>query len=839
MIRPRSRISGQIRKLRSASGGRARKGEPAVLPARMESAATGDLKQIWFSYFADRGWKPLDFQKEAWRKFAGGADLIVSVPTGSGKTLAAYGGAFMALSPGPGYRVVYVTPLRALVRDIQRALADVSRVTRAPVYVEGRTGDLRAGDDDAEAQVLVTTPESLSAMLARHDANETFGAVATVIVDEAHEIFSSKRGSLLELDLAYLRTLSPDARTIVVSATVANPFDVARRANPRANFELVNETAAKSSRIRALETASGSPLGYFGFAGIRCAPDVMRALSPDTVKILFANTRAQAEGWFAALQALNVDGRLKIALHHGSIDRAQRILVENELKSADLNLMVATSSLELGVDFPAVESVFQVGTSKKVTRAVQRAGRGFHAPGKRSELVVIPTSVFDVFEIEALNALIQTKTLEPIAAPHQPLDVLSQFLQTRATREGFTVAEAKALMRDTVSFRDVGDPALEAILKFLVSGGAALGAYPNFHKLEVGHDGRYRFADRRLARRHLFNVGTIVDSSRVQVKYLAGGYVGSLDEGFVSRLSKGDVFSFAGKTLEYVWLRDMTLSVRVALRKPEHLSVWGGSSLPISQQLSGEITHALQRVARNSHDPYWTSVLNLQSQLSKIPDPDEILIERFKTRDGFHTFLYFFEGRLSHEGIGHLLAYRISRQRPLSFSIACNDYGIELMSAGRYPDDQEILDACREVKSLERDVVASLNFPELSKRKFREVAAIAGLAYQRAPGREGVDRHLQISTGTLFDILKKYDPGHPLVEQAENEVLQTQLDLPRIRDAFRRFARSRFSFVETPALTPFALPVYLERVRSRVSTESLEYKIARLQQKTLKAAHAD
>lgn len=794
-----------------------------------------EANKLILKFFSKNEWATLPFQKLAWKKYAEGYDLLINVPTGSGKTYAAYMQPLVdILTDGTqlqGYRILYISPLRALVRDIQQALIDVSEALHVPIQVDVHMSDAKINTKSKNSlgQVLVTTPESFGLLMANPNKEIFFKNLKTIIVDEAHDIFSSKRGSLLELDLAHLRSFA-SFRKVVVSATMSNGLQLASRVDPKADYFKVSTKIKRRVHIDILPNETSNKLGYFGFMGLHFIHQILSRLNLNASHILFANTRSQAESWFRRLREVATSSDLSIELHHGSLDRDERHRVESDLKTGKIDLLVATSSLELGVDFPEVENIFQIGSPKSAARAIQRAGRGFHKPEQASYFTIIPTSVFDYVECLALNKLLETGQIEPVESPKFPIDVLIQYLQTRAIGDGFRKEEIFKEISSTVSFNEITYAQFESYLNFLVSGSPALVAYPNFLKLhEV--DGYIKFVDRVQQRRHMLNMGTIVDNVGVRVKYLKGGFVGSLDEAFVARLKKGDLFSFAGRVLKVVSLKDLVLTVRLSDGKPKHVATWQGSHLSLNSLLSEEMRHVLDQVVLDPSilEPSIRKVFELQKSVSAIPRQSELLIEQLKTKDGYHSFIYTFEGRSANEGIGHLLAYRLSILHPDTFTVSCNDFGIEILTQNRWPEEKDFLKIFTlSPKELEQDIVQTFNYPEIAKRKFREVASISGLVQSRQFTGAKTDRQVQISSSVLFDVLKKYDPENILIKQSEIEVLSTHLNLSRIRKAFERFNQQKLLIRPIKRLSPFSFPLYVERVRTNISTEKLESRIERI-----------
>jgi ATP-dependent Lhr-like helicase len=746
--------------------------------------------------------------------------------------------------------VLYITPLRAVARDIELALraplADLGVLSRSArdrgLRVEGRTGDtgssLRARQRERLPEVLVTTPESLSLMLTWPDARERLGGVRAVIVDEWHELLSSKRGTQTELALARLRRFNPQLRTWGLSATLDNLHDAARALAGAAEREpeIISASVDRPVFIDSVLPAGDARLPWAGHLGLAMLPAVLGAIDPAVSTLIFTNTRSQAERWHAAILAARPEWEPILGLHHGSVDRTMRERVEAGLKDGSVRLCVATSSLDLGVDFAPVERVFQVGSVKGVARTVQRAGRSGHRPGAACRVLCVPTHGLELLEIAAVRRAVAAGESEPREALRKPLDVLSQHMVTCALGGGFDANELFDEVRAAWSYRDLERAEFDWTLALVEHGGTALRAYPEYRKVvrDVA-SGRYGIATQRLAALHRLNVGTITSEASVSVQYVSGKRLGSIEEGFIANLDPGEVFTFAGKNLELARVRDMTALVRPAKKKPTLTPVWGGTRLPISESLGRAVRAELERVGRaiergeesalDAESAAAVPILRAQRGMSKIPLADELLVEVMTTPEGEHVFVYPFEGRLVHSGIAAILALRLGRLKPSTFAIASNDYGFELLSARGTGAAGLLSPAAFTLEGLLDDTLASLNMSELARRQFREVARVAGLVVQNHPGQSKSSRQLQASSGLLYDVLSEFDPGNLLVEQARREVLERQFERSRLARAMERLAalasRGAMTVREVERPTPLGFPLVIERVGARLSSESI------------------
>jgi ATP-dependent Lhr-like helicase len=548
--------------------------------------------------------------------------------------------------------------------------------------------------------------------------------------------------------------------------------------------------------------------------------------------LVFTNVRSQAETWYQLLLNARPDWAGSIALHHGSLDKGVREWVEAGLKAGTLRAVVATSSLDLGVDFLPVERVLQIGSAKGVARLLQRAGRSGHQPGRASRVTLVPTNTLELVEAVAARRAALAGRVESRAPPDAPLDVLVQHLVSIALGGGFVADELLAEVRSAWSYRDLADEAWAWALDFVVRGGDSLHAYPEYRRVVVGADGRHVVTDRGIALRHRLQVGTIVADAAMQVKWLTGGTLGHIEESFIARLKAGDCFVFGGRVLEYVRTQDMAAYVRKASRSRGIVPAWSGGRMPLSSELADATLDVLAGCAQGDWlEPELRSagpMLRAQAKLSALPTPRTLLVERLRSREGHHLFMYPFAGRLVHLGLASLFAWRLARDRPNTFSLSVNDYGLELLAAEepelRALDDGSLFDG----RELLHDVLASLNSGELAQRRFREIARVAGLVFGGYPGAPKSTRQLQASSSLFFEVFRKHDPGNRLLGQAEGEVLAQELEIGRLRAALQRMRRLQPVRVELRAPGPFSLALMVERFREQLSTEKLADRLDRI-----------
>jgi ATP-dependent helicase Lhr and Lhr-like helicase len=826
-------------------------------------------------WFASRGWAPFEFQREVWRAYLAGESGLIHAATGTGKTYAAWMGPVLEWlaeeaerkasgavpestakarskqkTLAPPLRVLWITPLRALAGDTEEALRAPLTDLKLPWRLESRTGDtsakLRARQRTSLPTALVTTPESLALLISRDDARELFTDLRAVIVDEWHELMGTKRGVQTELSLARLRAWRPEMRTWGLSATIGN-LEEARESllgvgPTRPKSRVVRGLVPKQVVVDALIPPTLERFPWAGHLGTQMLPQVLEAIEEGESSIVFTNTRSQTEIWFQAILEARPLWAGEIALHHGSLDRKTREFVEDGLRSGRLRCVVATSSLDLGVDFSPVDRVLQIGSPKGVARLLQRAGRSGHRPGVDSRVTCVPTHALELIEVAAARDGVEAGSVESRLPVDRPLDLLAQHVVTVALGGGFRSDELKAEVRSTRAYAGLEDDEWAWVLDFVTRGGEALRAYPEFQRV-VERDGVYVVEDRQVARRHRMAIGTIVSDAAITVQYLRGARLGSVEESFIARLKPGDRFVFSGKPLEFVRVRDMKAWVRKASSTKGAIPRWMGARMPLSTELASALRRRLEEAGKGVYrGPEMEAVrpiLEIQARWSRIPDADELLVERVKTREGHHLFFFPFEGRLVHEGLAALLAYRISRLAPITFTMASNDYGIELLSADEAPLEEALAAGLLRPENLLEDVPASLNATEMARRQFREIARVAGLVFQGYPHAGKSARQLQASSGLFFEVFTKYDPGNLLVTQAHREVLERQLESSRLGRTLERLAASKVVVTEPRRTPPLAFPLLVDRTREAVTSESLSDRVRKMQVRLERAADDD
>jgi ATP-dependent helicase Lhr and Lhr-like helicase len=809
-----------------------------------------DFAKQWFSA---RGWKPFAFQKQVWAAVKQGQSGLLHASTGAGKTYAVWFGALnryanpLAPVEKPRKRkpaaepltVLWVTPMRALAADTARALEVTLQDLQIPWNVGLRTGDTSASERARQSRrlptALITTPESLTLLLARADAQTALSTLRMIVVDEWHELLGNKRGVQLQLALARLRRWQPDLVVWGVSATLGNQPHAEQVLIPQGGISVQGQSA-KGLRVDSLRPAAIERFPWAGHIGLKMLPQVVEELESSPSTLVFTNTRAQSEIWYQALLEARPDWAGLIALHHSSLSRDTRDWVERALKDGRLKAVVCTSSLDLGVDFLPVERVLQIGSAKGVARLMQRAGRSGHAPGRVSRVTLVPTHSLELIEAIAAQDAVAQRHIEPRESPHKPLDVLVQHLVSIALGGGFVPEDLYEEVRGAWAYRDLTPEDWMWALAFVRHGGLSLTAYPDYRRVEPDEKGVWRVPDARLARRHRMSIGTIVSDASIQLKFWSKGgggkQLGSVEEGFIARLKPGDGFLFAGRLLELVRVENMTAYVKRSTAKKAAVPRWNGGRMPLSSELAAAVVARFSAAASGEFvGPEMKALrplLEVQQQWSGLPTDKSLLAEVLKSREGWHLFLYPFAGRQVHLGLASLLAWRVSQRLAVTFSIAVNDYGLELLSATQVDWPEHLNAQLLSHEHLMADVLASLNAGELALRRFREIARIAGLVFAGYPGAPKSTRQVQASSGLFFQVFKQYDADNLLLAQAGEEVLREELDIRRLEQTLERIGRLRLDLHPIERPTPLAFPLLVERMRESMSSEKLADRIRRM-----------
>jgi ATP-dependent Lhr-like helicase len=704
-----------------------------------------------------------------------------------------------------------------------------------------RTGDTsqseRAKQKRQMPDLLITTPESLMLLLASKGYEKTFKNLTAIVVDEWHELLGSKRGVQMELALSRLKTVSKNLRIWGISATIGNLEEaqdvlLGMDTEFRKNSILIKSTQKSKIEVRSIIPKKMETFPWRGHLGLHLLEEIVPIIKASKTTLIFTNTRGQCEIWFQRILEKHPEFAGEIAMHHGSIGKDTRLWVEQAIRNESLKAVVATSSLDLGVDFAPVEIIIQIGGPKGVAKFLQRAGRSNHRPGEPSVIYFLPTHALELVEASALKRAVKEDVVEDRIPYLLSFDVLIQYLVTLAVGNGFFPKEIFPEIKSTFCFQGITEEQWNWCLNFITLGSQSLQAYDEYKKVEVTPEGLFKVESRQIAMMHRLSIGTIVSDSMMLVKYVSGGFIGTIEEWFISKMKPGDTFVFAGRTLELVRIRQMMAQVRKSSKKTAKVVSFLGGRLPLSSQMSKILREELQSEAdhkRNTPELKALShIFDRQERESIVPGENEFLIETFKTREGYHSLFYPFEGRFVHEAMSSLLAYRISLLSPITFSLAYNDYGFELLS-DQFLDIQTVLDNnLFSAEYLYEDLQKSLNATELARRKFRDIAVISGMVFQGYPNKVIKTKHLQSNSQLLFDVFRDYEPDNLLYLQAYRETFEHQLEEGRLRLALERINSQKIIWKQCEKATPFSFPIITDRLREKLSSEKLADRIKRM-----------
>ncbi|MBO0331208.1 ligase-associated DNA damage response DEXH box helicase [[Muricauda] lutisoli] len=816
-----------------------------------------ELFQIAENWFQDQNWKPFPFQKESWKAFLDGKHGLLNAPTGSGKTYALWFPIVLNyIKNHPNYKTkhkkglkaIWITPLRALSQEIKQSAERITKDLGTQMTVGIRTGDTsakeRAKMRTNMPDLLITTPESLQLLLSSKGYEKTFKDCSAIVVDEWHELLGTKRGVQMELGLSRLKTVCETLRIWGISATIGNLEQAREVLLGPSSPELENSILVKADLNKKITVKSIIPkemetFPWRGHLGLHLLDQVVPIINNSKTTLLFTNTRSQCEIWFQKILEKYPEFAGEMAMHHGSINKETRLWVEQAIRNESLKAVVCTSSLDLGVDFAPVETVIQIGGPKGVARFLQRAGRSGHRPGKESVIYFLPTHAIELVEASAMQKAVLNSAVEDRIPYLSSFDVLIQYLTTLAVSDGFYPDEIYPEIKQTFCYQTLTEEQWQWLLNFLVMGSQSLKSYDEYKKVEVEEDGRFKVNSRAVAMRHRFQIGTIVGDATISVRYQKGGYIGSIEEYFISKLSPGDVFTFAGRNLEFIRIKGMAAHVRNSKKRTNKVPSWMGGRLSFSAKMSELLRQELYTAALDFSDQS-AEIQALQPMFAKqreesiVPKPHQFLIETFKTRDGYHHMFYPFEGRAIHEGMSSLLAYRISLLAPITCSLAFNDYGFELLS-DREINIQEILDNnLFTPEYMLSDLQKSLNSNEMARRKFRDIAVISGMVFTGYPEKGIKMKHLQSSSELLFDVFRDFEDDNLLYQQAYTETFEHQLEEGRLRLALERIAQQEIIWKPCSQPTPLSFPIITDRLREKLSNEKLADRIKRMMAKLTK-----
>ncbi|MDA6068327.1 ligase-associated DNA damage response DEXH box helicase [Flavobacterium sp. AC] len=801
-------------------------------------------------WFQHQGWKPFPFQTQTWTAFLQGKNGLLNAPTGSGKTYALWLPIvlnYIKDNPNyktkhtPGLKAIWITPLRSLSVEIKQAAERVVNDLGTKMTVGIRSGDTSASERAKQKgkmpDLLVTTPESLQLLLATKGYDKIFANCTAIVIDEWHELLGTKRGVQTELGLSRLKAIAPKMRIWGISATIGNlqqAQEVLLGVDSDAyhNSVLIKAQIHKKIKVISIIPDKMETYPWRGHMGLHLIDEVAKIVKASKTTLIFTNVRSACEIWFQRLLEKYPEFAGEMAMHHGSINRETRLWVEQAIRDEELKVVVCTSSLDLGVDFAPVETIIQVGGPKGVARFLQRAGRSGHQPGKESVIYFLATHAIELIEASALKKAVEENVIEDRVPYLNSWDVLVQYLNTLAVSDGFLPDEIFKEVKGTFCYQAMTEENWNWILNFISNGSQSLQAYDEYKKVEIEEDGRFKINSRLIAMHHRMQIGTIVGDAVVNVKFMSGGYIGTIEEWFVSKLKPGDTFIFAGKQLELFRIRNMQVLVRKAdPKKKSKVVSWMGGRMALSAQMSELLRHELYRANTDDLSPELKALKPLftrQRKESIVPGDNQFLIENFKTREGYHAIFYPFEGRFVHEALASLLAYRISLLLPISFSLAYNDYGFELLSDQEI-DMQNVLDNnLFSTEYVHHDLQKSLNATEMARRKFRDIAVIAGLVFTGFPGKMVKTKHLQSGSQLLFEVFRDYEPDNLLFQQAYRETFEHQLEEGRLIMALERIEKQEIVWKQCLKPTPFSFPLITDRLREKLSSETLAERIKKM-----------
>lgn len=806
-----------------------------------------DIAENWFE---KQNWKPFAFQEQTWTAFLQGKNGLLNAPTGSGKTYALWIPIvlnYIKKNPDyrkkhkPGLKAIWITPLRALSVEIKQAAERVADDLGTQLTVAIRSGDTsaseRARQKSKMPDLLITTPESLQLLLATKEYAKTFKDCDAIVVDEWHELLGTKRGVQMELALSRLKTIAPNLKIWGISATIGNlelAQEVLLGTNSEAykNSVLIKAHIHKKINVLSIIPEKMETYPWRGHMGLHLIDEVAKIIRKSKTTLIFTNVRSACELWFQALLEKYPEFAGEMAMHHGSISKETRLWVENAIRNEELKVVICTSSLDLGVDFAPVETIIQIGGPKGVARFLQRAGRSGHQPGKQSNIYFLATHAMELIEASALKKAVRETIVEDRIPYLHSYDVLIQYLNTLAVSDGFFPEEIFREIQTTFCYQHFSKEHWQWILNFITNGSQSLQVYDEFKKVEIEEDGRFKINNRRIAMQHRMQIGTIVGDAVLNVKFLKGGFIGTVEEWFASKLKSGDTFTFAGKKLEFYKIKDMQVLVRKANAKKDSKTIsWMGGRMSFSAQMSELLRQELYKANTDDLTPELKALVPMferQRKESIVPNANQFLIETFKTREGYHAIFYPFEGRFVHEAMASLLSFRISLLFSITFSLAYNDYGFELLSDQQIDMEAVFDNNLFSTEYLHHDLQKSLNSTEMARRKFRDIAVISGLVFTGMPGKPVKTKHLQSGSQLLFEVFRDYEPDNLLLQQSYIETFEHQLEEGRLIQAMERINRQEIVWKQCEKPTPFSFPIITDRLREKLSSETLAERIQKM-----------
>ena len=795
------------------------------------------LPKQFLDWFKARGWTAHPHQHQIVEKTADGHPVLLVAPTGAGKTLSGFLPSLIDLAQTPfeGLHTLYLSPLKALAVDIARNLESPIEEMGLDITIETRTGDTpqskRNRQRTAPPNILLTTPESLELMLSWPEADKLFGQLRYIIIDEIHSLVGNKRGDLLSLSLATLRGLAPSSLSIGLSATIAKPEEMRGwLATDTGCVEIVQPRLDKKIHIDILETAD-SYLPWAGHSALYAAAEIYALIKANRPSLVFVNTRAQAEMMFQALWREN-NLNLKIGLHHGSLDVGQRRRIEAAMAGSELDAIVATSSLDLGIDWADIQLVIQIGAPKGTSRLIQRVGRAGHRLDTPSKAVIVPANRFEVLEALAARLDVEARILDDIPVHEGALDVLSQHIVGRAVAGPF---DSDGLYKQIITappYRNLPKEQFDKVLDFVATGGYALAHYTQFQRLVRGVDGLWRLTSRQVATRWRMNIGTIVETSTMKVRMKGGPPLGDIEEYFVQSLSAGDSFIFAGRILEYVGIQAQQVIVRPCQASEPKVPAYAGGRLPLSPGLAVRVRSLLQDRELHSYLPEQVREwLRLQAENSTLPPADKLLIETFKRGQKYYMAAYGFAGRNAHQTLGMLLSRRMEREGYGPLGFVATDYAIAIWSRHLVTRPETLFSSDILGDDLEEWMAEST----MLKRSFWQVAIIAGLIDKRAPGSEKTQKQVTINSDLIYDVLRSHQPDHLLLEATRQDAARGLTDIHRLAELLTRFD-GNILHKSLSRISPLSVPLLLEVGREAVTASAVDDLLSDLEKTLLEEA---
>ena len=774
-------------------------------------------------WFTARGWSPRRHQMDMLAAARAGDHALLVAPTGAGKTLAGFLPTLTDLieQPAEGLHTLYVSPLKALAVDVRRNLLTPIEEMDLPVRVETRTGDTpsdrKARQRARPPQILLTTPESLSLLLSYPDSFLMFAQLKTVIIDEVHAFATQKRGDLLSLSLARLQRINPGLRRVALSATVADVD--AYRAWLAPDGDINSVVPVMGEQGADPDIAIFIPEGripWSGHSGKYAAKQVMAEIARRQTTLIFCNTRGLAELIFQELWAAN-EANLPIGIHHGSLSVEARRKVENAMADGRLRALVATASLDLGVDWGDVDCVIQMGAPKGSSRLLQRIGRANHRLDQSSEAIIIPGNRFEYLEARAALDAVEAGERDADDFRTGSLDVLAQHVMALACAAPFSERELLEEIRSATPYSALSDEGFANVLHFIEGGGYALRAYDRFKRLTQDADGVWRVSHPRFIQQHRMNAGIIVDQPVLDVRFANGRKLGTVEEGFAATLRPGDSFFFSGLALEVVRMDVTDLVVR-ATSKQARVPAWGGTRMAMSTRLADRVRHFLAEPEEWHRFPddvrEW---LEVQKYRSALPKPGQLLIETFPHEGRHYLVCYSFEGWNAHQSLGMLLTRRMDAQGLMPLGFVSNDYALAVYGLKPVTDPQSLFSA----DILDHEFVEWVEQSSLLKRAFRDVAVIAGLIERQHPGKRKTGRQVTFSTDLIYDVLRKYQPDHLLLKAAWADARARMTDVGRLGDLIDR-ASATMLHIDLDRVSPLAVPVLILIGREQVAQAAAE-----------------